>query len=73
MQAIFNHQANEEGNIPYIIYCRGGALGMHGGRFKTLGVIYIAEQVGLTPRNLRRLFQDQYGITPTEYRRSSKE
>ena len=32
----------------------------------------IAEQVGLTPRNLRRLFQDQYGITPTEYRRSSK-
>ena len=32
----------------------------------------IAEQVGLTPRNLRRLFQDQYGITPTEYRRSSQ-
>ena len=28
----------------------------------------IAEQVGLTPRNLRRLFVDQYGMTPTEYR-----
>ena len=28
----------------------------------------IAEEVGLTPRNLRRLFVDQYGMTPTEYR-----
>jgi len=28
----------------------------------------IAEDVGLTPRNLRRLFVDQYGMTPTEYR-----
>ena len=29
----------------------------------------IAEEVGLTPRNLRRLFVDQYGMTPTEYRK----
>ena len=28
----------------------------------------IAEEVGLTPRNLRRLFVDQYGMTPTEFR-----
>ena len=28
----------------------------------------IAEEVGLSPRNLRRLFVDQYGMTPTEYR-----
>ena len=28
----------------------------------------IAEEVGLTPRNLRRLFVDQYGMTPSEYR-----
>ena len=28
----------------------------------------IADEVGLSPRNLRRLFVDQYGITPTEYR-----
>ena len=30
----------------------------------------IADNVGLTPRNLQRLFQKQYGITPTEYRSS---
>ena len=30
----------------------------------------IAEAVGLTPRNLRRLFVEQYGMTPTEYRSS---
>ena len=29
----------------------------------------IAEEVGLTPRNLRRLFVDQYGMTPTEFRK----
>ena len=28
----------------------------------------IAEEVGLAPRNLRRLFVDQYGMTPSEYR-----
>ena len=28
----------------------------------------IAEQVGLTPRNFRRLFTDRYAMTPTEYR-----
>ena len=28
----------------------------------------IAEEVGLLPRNLRRLFVERYGITPTEYR-----
>ena len=28
----------------------------------------IAEEVGLSPRNLRRLFVDQYGMAPTEYR-----
>ncbi|MBQ9191833.1 MAG: AraC family transcriptional regulator [Bacteroidaceae bacterium] len=28
----------------------------------------IAEEVGLTPRNLRRLFVDQYGMTPSEFR-----
>ena len=42
------------------------------GAYPHMTVNAIAEQVGLTPRNLRRLFQDQYGITPTEYRRSSK-
>ncbi|MBQ9294805.1 MAG: AraC family transcriptional regulator [Bacteroidaceae bacterium] len=33
----------------------------------------IAEEVGLSPRNLRRLFILQYGITPTEYRQSLQE
>lgn len=28
----------------------------------------IAEEVGLSPRNLRRLFIEKYGITPSEYR-----
>lgn len=28
----------------------------------------IAEAVGLTPDNLRRIFRQQYGITPSEYR-----
>ena len=28
----------------------------------------IAEQVGLTPRNFRRLFTERYAMTPTEYR-----
>lgn len=32
----------------------------------------IAEEVGLSPRNLRRLFIDQYGMTPTEYRQGLK-
>ncbi len=30
----------------------------------------IADEVGLSPRNLRRLFVERYGMTPTEYRRS---
>ena len=33
-------------------------------------VAEIADQVGLTQRNLQRLFQEQYGMTPTEYRAS---
>ena len=32
-------------------------------------VVAIAEEVGLNTRNLRRLFQSKYGMTPTEYRR----
>ena len=28
----------------------------------------IADEVGLTPRNLRRLFVEQYGMTLTEFR-----
>ena len=30
----------------------------------------IAEAVGLTPNNFLRLFRQQYGITPTEYRQN---
>ena len=30
----------------------------------------IAEEVGLTPNNFLRLFRQQYGITPTEYRQN---
>ena len=33
-------------------------------------VAAIADQVGLTLRNLQRLFREQYGMTPTEYRSS---
>ena len=32
----------------------------------------IADEVGLMPRNLRRLFVEQYGMTPTEYREGLK-
>ena len=31
-------------------------------------VVTIADEVGLSPRYLRRLFFEQYGVTPTEYR-----
>ena len=31
-------------------------------------VVAIADEVGLSPRYLRRLFFEQYGVTPTEYR-----
>ena len=31
-------------------------------------VVAIADEVGLSPRYLRRLFVEQYGVTPTEYR-----
>ena len=33
----------------------------------------IAEEVGLTPRNLRRLFVDQYGMTPSEFRKQREQ
>ena len=36
-------------------------------------VATVADEVGLTLRNLRKLFSEQYGMTPTEYRRSAKE
>ena len=36
-------------------------------------VVAVAAEVGLTLRNLRKLFSEQYGMTPTEYRRSAKE
>ena len=32
----------------------------------------VADQVGLTPRNLQRLFREQYGMSPSEYRISHK-
>lgn len=32
----------------------------------------VANKVGLTPRNLHKLFREQYGISPTEYRASHK-
>ena len=32
----------------------------------------VAEQVGLTLRNLQRLFREQYGMSPSEYRYSHK-
>jgi AraC-like DNA-binding protein len=31
-------------------------------------IVAIADEVGLSPRYLRRLFFVQYGVTPTEYR-----
>ena len=31
-------------------------------------VVAIADEVGLSPRYLRRLFVEQYGVTPTEFR-----
>ena len=34
----------------------------------TKTVVAIADEVGLSPRYLRRLFFEQYGVTPTEYR-----
>ena len=33
----------------------------------------VADQVGLTPRNLQRLFREQYGMSPSEYRISHKQ
>lgn len=32
----------------------------------------VANKAGLTPRNLHKLFREQYGISPTEYRASHK-
>ena len=31
-------------------------------------VYIVAEQVGLTLRTLQRLFREQYGMSPSEYR-----
>ena len=36
-------------------------------------VTTIAENVGLTVRNLRKIFAEQYGMTPTEFRNSNRE
>lgn len=36
-------------------------------------VAAVAAEVGLTLRNLRKIFSEQYGMTPTEYRHSAKE
>jgi len=33
----------------------------------------VADQVGLTPRNLQRLFREQYGMSSSEYRISHKQ
>ena len=36
-------------------------------------VSYVADQVGLSLRNLQRLFREQYGMSPSEYRLSLKQ
>ena len=36
-------------------------------------VAFVADQVGLTPRNLQRLFREQYGMSPSEYRLSHQQ
>ena len=36
-------------------------------------VSFVADQVGLSPRNLQRLFREQYGMSPSEYRLSHKQ
>lgn len=36
-------------------------------------VSYVADQVGLSLRNLQRLFREQYGMSPSEYRHSLKQ
>ena len=37
-----------------------------------MNVSDVASKVGLTPRNLHKLFREQYGISPAEYRASHK-
>lgn len=36
-------------------------------------VSFVADQVGLSPRNLQRLFREQYGMSPSEYRLSHQQ
>ena len=40
---------------------------------RQMTVTAIAENVGLTVRNLRKIFAEQYGMTPTEFRDSNRE
>ena len=40
---------------------------------RQMTVTAIAENVGLTVRNMRKIFSEQYGMTPTEFRNSNRE
>jgi AraC family transcriptional regulator, regulatory protein of adaptative response / DNA-3-methyladenine glycosylase II len=58
-------------NVASEVVCRGIRLVVGGGP-RTDSEVAIAAQLGLSARHLRRLFQEQVGVTPVQLARSSR-
>ena len=58
-------------NVASEVVCRGIRLVVGGGA-RTDGEVAIAAQLGVSARHLRRLFQEQVGVTPVQLARSSR-
>jgi AraC family transcriptional regulator of adaptative response / DNA-3-methyladenine glycosylase II len=59
------------GGVASEVVCRGIRLVVEGG-LPSDGEVAVAGRLGLSVRHLRRLFQDQVGVTPAQLARSSR-
>jgi AraC family transcriptional regulator of adaptative response / DNA-3-methyladenine glycosylase II len=59
------------GGVASEVVCRGIRLVIDGG-LRTETEVAVADRLGLSVRHLRRLFQDQVGVTPAQLARSSR-
>jgi AraC family transcriptional regulator, regulatory protein of adaptative response / DNA-3-methyladenine glycosylase II len=59
------------GGVASEVVCRGIRLVVDGG-LRSDSEVAVADRLGLSVRHLRRLFQDQVGVTPAQLARSSR-